>query len=322
MTSRIKWLDIAKGIAILAVIVGHTVSVGSPVRNVIFSFHMPLFFIVAGYTFKIKPNRFVLISSFKRLLLPYLLLSTLWISRSYFVSLSSFSFSDFTSSCMTIIMGSGYVTPSGIPAVGMAWFLACMFLAKILFNVALSNFDRFNCSNLLKWLFFSIIGALGMLIGGYFKIYLPLSCDVALLATFFMWIGFYSRQKDFIDSINSICIMDIAMVLIWYFSLRTSQFEMATRLYQNSFFAVCAAISGTYLVCRMSMLLEHRLILVGNLLEYIGKNSLLIFCFHAVDWSIPWSSLAILRGVPHSHFVASIMRCAYDVLWAVLVKLV
>ena len=53
---RIEWVDIAKGIAILLVIIGHTVKFGSLSRNIIFSFHMPLFFILSGYTFRPATN--------------------------------------------------------------------------------------------------------------------------------------------------------------------------------------------------------------------------------------------------------------------------
>lgn len=35
---RIDWIDLAKGIAILLVIIGHTVMFGSMARNLIFSF--------------------------------------------------------------------------------------------------------------------------------------------------------------------------------------------------------------------------------------------------------------------------------------------
>lgn len=41
---RIDWIDFAKGITILLVIIGHNVS--GPLRGAIFSFHMPLFFIL------------------------------------------------------------------------------------------------------------------------------------------------------------------------------------------------------------------------------------------------------------------------------------
>ncbi len=49
--TRINWIDCAKGIAILLVIAGHTIE--QPViRGVIFSFHMPLFFILSCMTYR------------------------------------------------------------------------------------------------------------------------------------------------------------------------------------------------------------------------------------------------------------------------------
>ena len=46
---RIQWLDVAKGIVIILMILGHT---GLPryVSNVIFAFHMPFFFVASGLT--------------------------------------------------------------------------------------------------------------------------------------------------------------------------------------------------------------------------------------------------------------------------------
>ncbi|MBR4734180.1 MAG: hypothetical protein IK081_15615 [Lachnospiraceae bacterium] len=45
---RIDYLDAAKGIAILAVIVGHFYAPGI-IGRIIHSFHLPLFFIISGY---------------------------------------------------------------------------------------------------------------------------------------------------------------------------------------------------------------------------------------------------------------------------------
>ena len=50
--SRIAWIDIAKAIAIFAMIEGHVVAYGGYARNLIYSFHMPLFFILTGFTIK------------------------------------------------------------------------------------------------------------------------------------------------------------------------------------------------------------------------------------------------------------------------------
>ena len=45
MKKRIEWIDAAKGLAICGTVISHTVSFGSFVRNLLFSFHMPLFFL-------------------------------------------------------------------------------------------------------------------------------------------------------------------------------------------------------------------------------------------------------------------------------------
>ena len=59
-TGRVQWIDFAKGIAILATILGHTADVGktgSDVRALIFSFHMPLFFILSILTIEFSSQR-------------------------------------------------------------------------------------------------------------------------------------------------------------------------------------------------------------------------------------------------------------------------
>ena len=69
---RIDWLDISKGIAIILVVVGHISSLPwEPYRKIIFSVHMPLFFIVAGYTTKMGLNKDIIKKLFKRLFVPY-----------------------------------------------------------------------------------------------------------------------------------------------------------------------------------------------------------------------------------------------------------
>ena len=54
---RIDWVDCAKGIAIILVLIGHTVTFDTEsqrlARGIIFSFHMPLFFVLAGITLSI-----------------------------------------------------------------------------------------------------------------------------------------------------------------------------------------------------------------------------------------------------------------------------
>ena len=72
---RIAWLDIAKGIAIVCTVVGHTVPAGGKLCNLIYSFHMPLFFVLAGYTMRPLPAGGLCRATakdFRRLVIPVL----------------------------------------------------------------------------------------------------------------------------------------------------------------------------------------------------------------------------------------------------------
>ena len=51
-SQRVEWIDCAKGITMLLVILGH--SVYGSLRGVIFSFHMPLFFIMSCLTYRMS----------------------------------------------------------------------------------------------------------------------------------------------------------------------------------------------------------------------------------------------------------------------------
>lgn len=52
---RIEWIDIVKGIGILLMVIGHA-GVSSQIKVWIYGFHMPLFFILAGYLYSMFDN--------------------------------------------------------------------------------------------------------------------------------------------------------------------------------------------------------------------------------------------------------------------------
>ena len=96
---RIEWIDSARGFAILLVVVGHvlggyTGNYGVPlyqkiidlIVDIIYTFHMPLFFMISGYVFGLKKynwskSNYVVFVKYKAktLLVPYFLFSTLQI---------------------------------------------------------------------------------------------------------------------------------------------------------------------------------------------------------------------------------------------------
>lgn len=68
---RLDWLDSAKGIGILLVVIGH-IWTGGIVRDDIYAFHMPLFFLLAGYTARPKDQRGFVTAQWRTLAVPYI----------------------------------------------------------------------------------------------------------------------------------------------------------------------------------------------------------------------------------------------------------
>ncbi|CUN34186.1 acyltransferase family protein [Collinsella aerofaciens] len=141
-SKRLDWIDIAKGIAIILVIVGHTVPNPSPLRHAIFSFHMPVFFILAGYTFRPKPWCELLSGSVSRLLVPYVVLALAWQVPTFLMSGAPLTSGALVAGLKTLVFASGVDVPGlGVAAVGMAWFLAALFASRLLFNALMLLFD-------------------------------------------------------------------------------------------------------------------------------------------------------------------------------------
>ena len=65
--SRAEWIDACRGAGILIVVLGHC---NPPFNKLIYSFHMPLFFILSGYLYKNKKDVFLY---GKRLLIRYMI---------------------------------------------------------------------------------------------------------------------------------------------------------------------------------------------------------------------------------------------------------
>ena len=74
MKKRIEWIDQVKGFAIFLVVYGHNFPF---LEKYIYSFHMPLFFIIAGFFHPIKQNKVSIKKRINQLIVPYFLWSFL-----------------------------------------------------------------------------------------------------------------------------------------------------------------------------------------------------------------------------------------------------
>lgn len=80
---RYDYIDYAKAVAIFLIGIGHFLPNGSFARVALYSFHVPVFFFIAGYLYRYEPKtnlRMWFRSKVRRILVPYLLLFSLSLS--------------------------------------------------------------------------------------------------------------------------------------------------------------------------------------------------------------------------------------------------
>lgn len=322
---RFDWLDIAKGIAILLVIAGHTVNNPSLMRQVIFSFHMPLFFILAGYTFRVKPWGELLKTSFTRLLVPYILIVLSWKIPLFLSTGAPVTLSVLAQGAKSLAFASGVaIEPLGVVEVGMAWFLAALFLSRVILNALLIAFDRFGVGVIGQALVCVALVLCGMSCSKLLGIYLPFDADLCCYTVFLMWCGHMVCARE-LGPDKSRWFVALGIGVVWLVCLQTSSLELAARHFDNPVVATVGALAGTYFVCWVSTLVEKLknvwfLRWIEGFLVFCGKNSMAIFCVHAIDWMFPWQTMPFLKTLPFSGAVASALRCAADVSIAYVVK--
>lgn len=324
-TKRLDWIDIAKGIAIILVIVGHTVPNPSPLRHAIFSFHMPVIFILAGYTFRPKPWRELLSGSVPRLLVPYLVLGLAWQGPTFLMSGAPLTGDTLVAGLETIVFASGVGVPGlGVAAVGMAWFLAALFTSRLLFNALMLLFDARELGVVYQGVACTVIAFCGLSVSRLLGVYLPLDFDLSCYIVLLMWAGYTVRHRGLEPSVDK-PLLFIASGVVWLAFAALSGLELSSRRVDGFVIASIAALAGSYCVCWVSMAIEKikDMPILGAFdrgLVFCGQASLAIFAIHAVDWFIPWQTMPLLISLPASWFFASIVRCACDIGLAYVIK--
>lgn len=70
---RIEWIDAAKAVAIICIVLGHAVNGNGILWHIVYGFHIPLFIILGGLIFSVRVEKFqdFVIRKFKSIMIPY-----------------------------------------------------------------------------------------------------------------------------------------------------------------------------------------------------------------------------------------------------------
>lgn len=285
---RLEWIDTAKGIGILLIVLGH-VDIPGVFKDFIYSFHVPLFFLISGYLYNheyYSENFTELVKSkFSRLVVPYFISNAIiffitWIAYSMGFMNRQFDY-PYYYLLIGIIYGNGSSwSPTilknqlNIPS----WFLLALFTGILISFFVINIYQNYSLPA-------SIITAALLVLCGYiisYFIFLPWGIDIALISIIFISTGYFIRKYNLINfediSGNYAKIGIFAMLFIVASSLNGTP-DMNTRVYNNLILFTIEGLTGAILVFYLSCIIcktKH----IQKVVSFFGKNSLTIMVYH------------------------------------------
>lgn len=302
-SGRLLWLDMARGVAMLFIIIGHCDGIPQILRHAIFSFHVPLFFILSGYVYRKKEKS--IWKDFKQLIIPYIIsvcfviIFNVWGSRT--VDPSAIK-----NIVKTALYGYGSVY-GDIGMIGALWFLPAMFIARRLMNFVFSLELR-EIHRFLAMLFLLI---LGVRIGAI--VWVPMNVDIAMVAAGFMYIGYLLRERNI--SLKKDIV--VGCLFIWFAAVKAGEMEWSSRMYEPWMSNFVGAVAGSIIILYLCQKMEA-VTIVRKGLSFVGTHTILLLCIHDLDWRLPfdvyWGFLQQFQGERIYFLLSVLFRMAFDLL--------
>ena len=282
---RIQWIDFASGLVVILMVLGHVMPSGNALK-IMFIFHMPFFFVMAGYvlnTEKWSSNLWDFTKRLtKRLILPYFLAELIWYPIWFIFShrlgflthLWGLSEADPFRAFITIFLGAinnNYESAAKAPLLlGPMWFFPCLFLAEVVF-LTLYKFFGHDFKKLSGAVLIAAI--LGLVLGKYYP--LPMSLDISLAVQVFILAGILLRARE----INLLACGISLLVMCIAFTFNPS-IDMSFRMYYNPILFYSGGIAGTILIIKLSMICAGIRSKISDFIAYCGFQSVIIVAVH------------------------------------------
>lgn len=281
MSKRLSYIDIAKGIAMIFIVFGHTI-IHTPnaysIYQYIYSFHVVLFFILSGFTYSNKRGlkEFIFVK-FKKLMTPFFIFATLFLIP-YFLLAHYTSFnieiadiSEIKSLLLEIIYGNG--NNLALKQNTSLWFLPALFSSEVIYRCL----DKVNIKY--KDIFLTLLLLVVSYISTYMQIVLPWGINTALALLVFFQLGILIKKYEVIEKINRSLIIKIVLIIL---SVSTIYIYSKNKTVDcaNYSYGVYGIFLFTSLVLPLLIIWVSKVINKCKLLEYIGKNTLSILIFH------------------------------------------
>lgn len=272
--SRITWVDIAKGIGILLVLMGH-ISHNQHISSFIYCFHMPLFFIISGYLYNDKEH--YIRKKIKSILIPYLFLAIISFVYWYFIERNLRNQGNNPLDVFLNIWLARGGNDNYIFNVAL-WFLPCLLTVEIAFHFLIKKVKNIKILSV----FMLALSIIGYIYAKLNLVRLPFCIDIAFTAIVFYFFGYLwrrngetyfeklklSKRSIYIIILLCFSITAILSQLIGNIDMNNLQYPLYPLLY-------ILPIIATFMVYLISLVIKE-----NKILQYLGRNTLIIMGVH------------------------------------------
>ena len=297
MSKRIEYLDIAKGIGILLVVLGHNdfEVISLFIQRLIYSFHMPLFFFLSGYFINTSvPFLDFFKKRFNALLKPFFF--TIFLIYFTSVSFEKMGFNTAITRTVKSLYGSGHYLDWV-----QLWFLPHLFAVSLYAFLFITLVSRLRN----RWLTWGILlatlaiavpflnafypFAISILGKEYELFGLPFSLDLVLASGFFFILGNEIRQVTSEKTFdNWLLLAGTGGIVLLLNILFPYEIDFNIRLYESFLVNTTEAVLGILFILALARQIELHTTRLASFLKYLGNISLIILLFH-VPMQAFWS---------------------------------
>lgn len=284
---RYKFIDCAKGIGIIFVVLSHC-NIATTIIN---SFIMPLFFFCSGLTFNNSTDlKNFIIKKIKKLYLPYILFNTILLTfHNIFVELQMiegrmYHLKDILNKILRILL---FDNPEEL--FSQSWFLLVLFISNILFFF-ISKYSKSK-----RLLLYVACWFVGLAIS-YKTTNLYCNCKMiscCLQALLYIGLGYESKKMQY----NNIYIVIgglLLLLVLSYIQINNGLvIDVRTCSYSNIPMFLLTSIFCIYSIFYISKLICKKNSIFLKILSYIGKNNFYVYMYHILIFCIMSKVLAI-----------------------------
>lgn len=277
LTNRYISIDIAKGLLILCVVIGHGTH-NLILSDFMYQFHMPLFLILSGIFLKKVEN----VQNYAkeraiRLFIPY-----------FIYMIIDFLFFDHSHNLNRLIhylYGGRFIN-------GVYWYITSLYIALVIVVIL---FDKFNRKQLISvGIIFGGLSIVESNIISYIPLLvrpgIPFDADVSLLVVSYLIIGYILKDKIFFifksqsSKIDFLAIVVATVLLLEFLLINLNggarQIDMKIVLYKNPISIYIIPILYGFVIARLSVFIKRKCRKLNICFAYMGRITIPIMFLH------------------------------------------